>query len=136
MPIMKRKFSLGSTAGKIRLCTTENVQPDTYGKDGFSDPKELLDWLCSNRPEEDIVFIHGDYCLPNVFLDGDSIGFIDLDHAGTGDRWADIALCWRSLKDNFNGSYGGKIYPDFDPDILFEKLNIAPDREKPDIISC
>jgi kanamycin kinase/aminoglycoside 3'-phosphotransferase-3 len=55
---------------------------------------------------------------------------IDLGDAGIADRWRDIALCWRSLRRNFDGSYGGMVYPDFNPDLLLEKLGIPVDREK------
>jgi kanamycin kinase len=37
------------------------------------------------------VLLHGDYCLPNILLDGWRFsGFIDLDHAGVGDRHIDL----------------------------------------------
>ena len=92
---------------------------------------DLLEWLEQNRPEWDPVFSHGDYCLPNVFLkDGNFKGFIDLDRAGVCDRWNDIAICYRSLKYNFNGTYGGKVYEDFKPERLFEALEIEPDWDK------
>ena len=91
----------------------------------------MLEWLENNRPSFEPVFSHGDYCLPNVFLKDDKVnGFIDLDRAGVGDKWNDIALCYRSLKHNFDGTYGGKVYKDFNPDMLFEVLGIEPDWEK------
>lgn len=72
-----------------------------------------------------------DFCLPNVFLEDAQIrGFIDLGRTGVGDKWNDIALCYRSLKHNFDGTYGGKVYDEFNPDVLFEKLDIKPDWEK------
>ena len=59
-----------------------------------------------NRPEEDIVLTHGDFCLPNVFVkDGAISGFIDLGKMGPADRWQDIAIAIRSLEHNFNGKY-------------------------------
>ena len=37
------------------------------------------------------TLLHGDYCLPNIMLDGWKFtGFIDLDHAGLGDRHMDL----------------------------------------------
>ena len=70
-------------------------------------------------------------CLPNVFLQQDKIsGFIDLGRCGIADRYQDIALCYRSLVNNYQGAYGGKVYPTFYPERLFEKLGIEPDWEK------
>ena len=68
----------------------------------FTDPKELLVYLESNRPLEEKVFCHGDYCLPNVFLEGAAVsGFIDLGRAGVSDGYRDIGICLRSLGYNF-----------------------------------
>lgn len=113
------------------LTDTSDAEPETYGKDGFEDPEALLDWLEKNKPDFEPVLSHGDFCLPNIFIeDGHISGFIDLGRAAVGDKWKDIALCYRSLKHNFDGTYGGKVYPDFDPDMLFDALGIEPDWEK------
>jgi kanamycin kinase/aminoglycoside 3'-phosphotransferase-3 len=37
-------------------------------KNTFGTPEKLLSYLEANRPEENLCFCHGDYCLPNVFL--------------------------------------------------------------------
>ena len=109
----------------------DNVDPDTFGENGFESPEHLLEWLENNRPPFEPVFSHGDYCLPNVFLENGQIkGFIDLGRAGIGDKWNDIALCYRSLKHNFEGVYGGKRYENFNPELLFEALGIEPNWEK------
>lgn len=116
---------------KNHLVNTDNVEPITFGEDGFKGPEELLEWLENNRPDYEPVLSHGDFCLPNIFLDHGRIsGFIDLGDTGIGDKWRDIALCYRSLKHNFDGTYGGKVYPDFQPDMLFDALNIQPNQEK------
>lgn len=113
------------------LVDMENVEPTTFGEGGFEGPQHLLEWLENNRPSFEPVLSHGDYCLPNIFLENGKInGFIDLGRTGVGDKWNDIALCYRSLKHNFDGTYGGKVYKDFKPDLLFEKLGIEPDWEK------
>ena len=64
--------------------------------------EELFAELVSSRPAgEDLVFTHGDYCLPNVMIDGDNIaGFVDWSRAGVADRFRDIALVIRSLESN------------------------------------
>ena len=113
------------------LVDMDNAEPATFGEGGFESPAHLLQWLEENRPERELVFSHGDFCLPNVLLvDGEVSGFIDLGDAGVGDKWRDIALCYRSLKHNFDGTFGGKVYEDFNPDLLFEALGMEPDREK------
>ena len=113
------------------MVNIDNTEPGTFGEGGFKDPRALLEWLEKNRPACEPVLSHGDFCLPNIFIENGKIsGFIDLGDTGIGDRWRDIALCYRSLKHNFDGTYGGKVYPDFNPDMLFDALGIEPDREK------
>ena len=112
------------------LVDVEKVEAETFGSGGFASPLHLLEWLERNRPDEILSFTHGDLCLPNVFADGYGIcGFIDLGHAGIADAYCDIALAHRSLRHNFDGSYGTFV-PKFNPDVLFEMLGITPDREK------
>lgn len=127
------KLRLAKAAVGQGLCSMEDAEESTYGEGGFEDPAALLAWLKENRPEEDLVFSHGDYCLPNLFLqDGKVSGFLDLGRSGIADRYQDIALCYRSLKHNYSGRYGGKVYADADfrAESLFEELGIEPDWEK------
>ena len=109
----------------------EDAEPETFGENGFKNATELLTWLEEHRPSIEPVFSHGDYCLPNIFIeDGRLSGFIDLPEAGVADKWRDIALCYRSLKHNANGIYGGPVYPGIDPNALFDELGIEPDWDK------
>ncbi len=112
----------------------DNVEPDTFGENGFGDPSKLLQWLQENRPEEEPVLSHGDYCLPNIFGISDEVtGYIDLGRMGIGDKWCDIALCYRSLSHNYNGRYKYNVnqtFGDFDEMLLFRELGIEPDWEK------
>ena len=114
------------------LVNIENTEPETFGKGGFKNPGELLDWLKNNRPPEDIVLTHGDYCLPNIFAKGDRIsGFIDLGKAGPADRWQDIAIAIRSLDHNFDGRYfDGKPIFDFKPQMFLDALGVEMNEEK------
>lgn len=82
------------------LVDVENFEEDTLGENGFADVNALYEFLVHNQPDEDLVFTHGDYCLPNIFVDGNAISFLDLGKAGIADRWQDLALCIRSLKYN------------------------------------
>lgn len=107
------------------------TDPETFGPGGFENPQSLLRWLKDHRPEEELVLSHGDFCLPNLFVQEDeSVGFIDLGRCGAADKWQDLALCYRSLLWNSQGEYGGRIYPENDPQLLFKKLGIEPDWEK------
>lgn len=127
---LKNKLELAKGRVLNNLVDVDHCDPHTFGEDGFASPLDLYQWLETHQPQEELVLSHGDYCLPNIFgLENEFSGFIDIGHMGIADKWQDIALCYRSLRDNMNGSYGGKVY-DFNPDILFEKLGIEKDLEK------
>ncbi|MBO4438968.1 MAG: aminoglycoside 3'-phosphotransferase [Spirochaetaceae bacterium] len=113
------------------LIDVDDAEPETFGPAGFENPVELLEWLEANRPTYEPVLSHGDCCLPNIFIDGNKPGgFIDLGDTGAGDKWLDIALCYRSLKHNADGTWGKKIYSDFKAELLFDALGIKPDWDK------
>ena len=98
------------------LVDLDNVEPETFGPNGFQNPEELLKWLKNNRPEEDIVFTHGDYCLPNIFVTGSKIN---------------VAIAIRSLTANFAGRYSdGKKICDFNPQMFLDELGIDYNGEK------
>jgi aminoglycoside phosphotransferase len=89
---------------------------------GRSAVEVLAELEATQPPAEDLVFTHGDYCLPNVLLhDGQIRGFIDLGGAGVADRYQDLALAARSLARNF----GGEWVP-----LLFECYGLSPDSVK------
>ncbi len=115
------------------LVDISDAEPDTFGENGrFKDPEDLLSWLKENRPSYELVLSHGDLCLPNILIENGIIsGFIDMGNCGIADKWEDIAMLYRSLRHNFDGTYG-KVYPGLDPDSFFEELGIAPDRKKID----
>ena len=94
---------------------------------GAQDPETLYKWLSEHRPEqEDWVFSHGDYCLPNVFFEEENItGFVDLGRSGIADKWQDIALCLRSLQYNLNCSDTQTLEREF-----FAELGLEPDYDR------
>ena len=114
------------------LVDVENTEPGTFGPDGFRDPEDLLEWLKNNKPEEDLVLTHGDYCLPNIFASGSEIrGLIDLGKMGPADRWQDIAIAIRSLKSNFCGEYSSpEHFFEFEPHMLLDALGMEMDIQK------
>ena len=68
---------------------------------------EVVEWFAGHRPEsEDLVFTHGDYCLPNILLeDGALTGFVDLGYAGVADRYLDLAACAQSIARNVGAQW-------------------------------
>ncbi len=63
-------------------------------------PEALLARLRREQPAEDIVVVHGDATLSNIFVGGDgSIGFIDCGNAGRGDRYVDLAVLMADIGD-------------------------------------
>jgi aminoglycoside phosphotransferase/GNAT superfamily N-acetyltransferase len=112
-----------------------NIEHDLVDMDDFEDgndfetPMALYQWLTENRPIEELTFTHGDYCLPNIFIDDNAVtGFIDMGRGGSADKWQDIALCVRSLRYNLRGleEQQRESYVD----LLFAHLGIKPDEEK------
>jgi kanamycin kinase len=64
--------------------------------------------------EREVVTVtHGDWCLPNVVLDPDTItvtGVLDTARAGRADRYVDLALMHRSLgQETLNPQYGRRL---------------------------
>lgn len=65
-------------------------------------------WLTQNMPDEDLVFTHGDACLPNFFCQDERYtGCIDLGDAGVADRWQDLSLGLWSLQYNLGSKAWG-----------------------------
>ena len=64
--------------------------------------------LIGMAPSEDLVFTHGDYCLPNIIVDEDEcrlVGFVDVGRAGIADRYYDLALGLRSIQYNLGDGH-------------------------------
>lgn len=105
------------------LVNVDDAEPDTFGKEGFKSPESLLNWLYDGRPEEDFVLSHGDFSLPNIFInEGKFSGFVDLGRMGMADKYQDIAICCRSLHHNFSGIYSGFSYEGYDEKLFFSAL--------------
>lgn len=69
---------------------------------------------------EDTV-IHGDYCLPNIFLDQDYrfCGFLDMGRAGVGDRHYDLFWGRWSLAYNLGSDkYGDLFYEAYGNEVI------------------
>lgn len=96
----------------------------------FSNFDEIIEYLKKNKIEEDNTLCHGDLCIPNIICDGDKlVGFIDLGLMGISNKYHDLAILYRSIKYNFNGTYG-KCYLGYDDNKLFELIGIKRDEFK------
>jgi aminoglycoside phosphotransferase len=78
---------------------------------------DLYEELLRTRPpSEDLVFTHGDFCLPNILIDRQHArisGLIDWGRAGIADRYQDIALAARSLNYNFGPGLEPLLFADY-----------------------
>lgn len=129
--LLKNKLAVIEQNFAQGICNFEKLDLSMYSNLTFKSLKDLLKWLRENAPVEDLVFSHGDFCLPNLLIDDDEVsGLIDLGRSGVSDRYQDIALCYRSLKYNFAGIYSGVSYPNLNLDLLFDELGIVPDYNK------
>ncbi len=71
---------------------------------------------------ENIGFTHGDLCLPNILINNNSIGFVDLGSSGLGDTYRDLALISRSIQSNFGTKWENFFFSKLKGDIDFEKI--------------
>lgn len=86
--------TLGTKLRKIRFCIDQGyLRKDIYHKNSTRMAEEDFAYLLENKPDrEDLVFSHGDFCLPNILLSGEEVtGFVDLGEAGVCDRYMDIS---------------------------------------------
>ncbi len=69
--------------------------------------EDLYKKLSSNIPQiTELVFTHGDYCLDNVLFDASGLtGFIDMGRGGIADKYQDIALAVRSIRDEYSEDF-------------------------------
>ncbi len=117
---------------KILNMPTPRLRRDARGTEDFPSIASVLNWLERGRPAETPVFVHGDYCLPNVFLKaGRFSGMLDFGRGGIADVYMDIALCVRSMWYNFC-FLGGMTRQEFMKfrTMLFEELEMQPDEKR------
>ncbi len=87
--------------------------------------EDLFQELLATKPsEEDLVFTHGDYCLPNIILENGKLnGVIDWENAGIADRYQDIALLTRSVWYNFGENWRKTAFEIYGSEPDWEKID-------------
>ncbi len=103
-------------------CFDRDFLPRGYEKLSAEEARRLVD---QGRPLfNNNTLLHGDYCLPNIMLDNWKFSaFIDLDHAGIGDRHVD--LFWGAWTLNFNlktDSFRDRFFDAYGRDVIDEEL--------------
>lgn len=98
-------------AAKLQLASV-NMSVGLVDMDDFDEdytPQAVYQRLLDERPaSEDLVFTHGDYCLPNILIDPDArrvAGFVDWGRGGVADRYQDLALADRSIRRNWGDEW-------------------------------
>ncbi|EOM1332081.1 aminoglycoside 3'-O-phosphotransferase AphA16, partial [Enterobacter hormaechei] len=99
---------------------SNNWEEDT--REHFRNGKDLFNYIVNNKPNEDLVFSHGDMTNSNIFIENEEVGFIDLGRCGLADKWVDIAFCVRDIREISNENKWIKM--------LFDKLEIVPNWDK------
>lgn len=94
------------------------------GETPFSTPIELINYLKENIPEQDLVFSHGDISDGNIFIEKDNSiqSYIDWGRGGVADKWYDIALCVRNIREDMKDEKYVNLF--------FNLLNIEADNKK------
>jgi kanamycin kinase len=82
--------------------------------------REAVERLEVDKPEtESLVVCHGDYCAPNILIDGDGIsGYLDLGELGVADEWWDLSVATWSVTWNFGAGY---------EELFLSEYGVAPD---------
>jgi kanamycin kinase len=100
-------------SAEMRALAAENIQQASYDSgliperfDAAVDRFRRTTW-----PSDDLVVLHGDFCLPNVlFQDFRLTGFVDLGNGGVGERHYDLywglwTLGYNTKSDRYNDTF-------------------------------
>ena len=103
----------GALDGQIPNGETRNVLRDE------------MDSIQADLPPEDLVFTHGDYCLPNIMIhNGHLSGYIDLGYAGVGDRYLDfVAVCY-TIRRNLGNEWIPLFFQAYGQELDQAKLSV------------
>jgi aminoglycoside phosphotransferase len=88
-------------------------------------PERLFEEILKIKPDKyDLVFSHGDYCLPNILVkEGKLNGIIDWSYGGINDRYFDFAAVAWSIGYNFGEEWIQYFFEDYGlEDIDWDRL--------------
>ncbi len=115
-------FRLGPALEHVRSRLSSGLidaARDFHAEFAHLTPAAAVELLESTRPDsEDLVVCHGDYCPPNILIEGGQVtGYLDLGELGVADRWWDLAaatwsLTWNlgpGFEETFLAEYGAEL---------------------------
>ncbi len=119
-------YRLGAALAHVRRRVATGVivpERDFHPEFRHLDVAAALQELERAQPDsEELVVTHGDYCFPNVLLEGDrATGFVDLGELGVADRWRDLAVATWSVTWNTGPGH---------EDMFLDAYEIAPDPQR------
>jgi kanamycin kinase len=142
VPVLARGLVAFHEAAPVESCPFDFTAPTAMEqvrrrvRAGIAKPTDLhaeyahltlaraLDQLERLRPAaEDLVVCHGDYCFPNILLDGGGAvtGYVDIGELGVADRWCDIAVAAWSVTWNVGPGW---------EDLFYDAYGVKPDEER------
>lgn len=119
---LSKKLAEAKRLVELGFVDKKNFEPENLQRA----PEEILSKLILEIPSsEELVFTHGDYCLPNIIVQNNKIsGFIDIGRGGVADKYQDIALAVRSIRHNLKtGEFVSLFFEGYGlKDIDFSKI--------------
>jgi len=90
------RLTVDGALAAVRRCVAEGkvVHADLHEEFAHLSLDNALATLDDLAPDtEDLVLCHGDYCLPNVLIEGDAVtAYIGLGELAVAGRWWDVAV--------------------------------------------
>ena len=107
-----------------RLADGRETWDDLHEEHKHMTVAEAVARLRATAPsDEDLVVCHGDYCYPNMFIEGDAVtGYLDLGELGVADRWWDIAIGMWSTTWNVGPGYEELFAASYGVEVDHDKL--------------
>lgn len=103
----------------------EVIDKEKFLQNNNKSPEEVYDYLIRSKNKYDEKsFTHGDYCLPNVLINGDDFGMIDFGDCGMGDKYKDFSSMEVSIKRNFGEEWIADFYKYYESNIKVDKNKI------------
>lgn len=105
---------------KIEIAKS-NIENNLVNQDDFETEnrnlsvEELFLSLIAKKPlTSEFIFTHGDYCLDNIIFDNNNFnGLIDIGRGGVADKYQDIALAIRTVREIFSKDYSNLFYQEY-----------------------